>query len=78
VPAIVQDYLDATVLMMAWMNQGRCKKLNTGKHGFGVVPGPSCGMEKPGHIQKVILNADCDNDALLIGVEQLGDCLPHR
>lgn len=27
VPAIVQDYLDGTVLMMAWMNQESLQKL---------------------------------------------------
>jgi len=46
VPAIVQDYLDATVLMMAWMNQESLQKLELGKHGFGVVPVPSCGIRR--------------------------------
>jgi phosphoribosyl-ATP pyrophosphohydrolase/phosphoribosyl-AMP cyclohydrolase len=35
VPAIVQDYLDGTVLMMAWMNQESLKKtLETGDTWF--------------------------------------------
>ena len=35
VPAIVQDYLDGTVLMMAWMNQeSLTKTLETGETWF--------------------------------------------
>ena len=35
VPAIVQDYLDGTVLMMAWMNQKSLQKtLDTGETWF--------------------------------------------
>ena len=35
VPAIVQDYLDGTVLMMAWMNQKSLQKtLETGETWF--------------------------------------------
>jgi len=34
--------------------------------------------ETSGHIQKVVARYDCDSDALLIGVEQLGDIVPHR
>ncbi|MFQ3614478.1 MAG: hypothetical protein SNJ68_12300, partial [Cyanobacteriota bacterium] len=32
IPAIVQDYLDGTVLMLAWMNRGSLQKtLETGR-----------------------------------------------
>ncbi|MFM6755874.1 MAG: phosphoribosyl-AMP cyclohydrolase, partial [Dolichospermum sp.] len=35
VPAIIQDYLDGTVLMMAWMNQESLQKtLETGETWF--------------------------------------------
>ncbi|MBD2727085.1 bifunctional phosphoribosyl-AMP cyclohydrolase/phosphoribosyl-ATP diphosphatase HisIE [Nostoc sp. FACHB-892] len=81
VPAIVQDYLDGTVLMMAWMNQESLQKtLETEETWFW-----SRSRQKfwhkgatSGHIQKVqSIRYDCDSDALLIGVEQLGDVACH-
>ena len=81
VPAIVQDYLDGTVLMMAWMNQESLQKtLETGETWFW-----SRSRQKlwhkgatSGHIQHVhSLRYDCDSDALLIGVEQVGDIACH-
>jgi phosphoribosyl-ATP pyrophosphohydrolase/phosphoribosyl-AMP cyclohydrolase len=81
VPAIVQDYLDATVLMMAWMNQESLQKtLDTGETWFWSRSRAELWHkgETSGHIQKVrSLRYDCDNDALLIGVEQLGDIACH-
>ena len=44
VPAIIQDYLDGTVLMMAWMNRESLQRtLDTGETWFGVVPGRNFG-----------------------------------
>ena len=81
VPAIVQDYLDATVLMMAWMNQESLQKtLNTGETWFWSRSRAELWHkgETSGHIQKVkSLRYDCDSDALLIGVEQVGDIACH-
>lgn len=81
VPAIVQDHLDATVLMMAWMNQESLQKtLNTGETWFWSRSRAELWHkgETSGHIQKVkSLRYDCDSDALLIGVEQLGDIACH-
>jgi len=81
VPAIVQDYLDGAVLMMAWMNRNSLQKtLDTGETWFW---SRSRGQlwhkgETSGHIQKVrFLRYDCDRDALLIGVEQVGDIACH-
>ncbi len=81
VPAIIQDYLDGTVLMMAWMNrESLSKTLETGETWFW---SRSRGKlwhkgETSGHIQKVReLRYDCDSDALLIGVEQVGDIACH-
>jgi len=81
VPAIIQDYLDGTVLMMAWMNQESLQKtLETGETWFWSRSRQEFWHkgETSGHIQKVqSIRYDCDSDALLIGVEQLGDVACH-
>ena len=81
VPAIVQDYLDGTVLMMAWMNRDSLQKtLDTGETWFWSRSRSQLWHkgETSGHIQKVrSLRYDCDSDALLIGIEQIGDIACH-
>jgi phosphoribosyl-ATP pyrophosphohydrolase/phosphoribosyl-AMP cyclohydrolase len=81
VPAIVQDYLDGTVLMMAWMNRESLQKtLDTGETWFWSRSRAQLWHkgETSGHLQKVrSLRYDCDSDALLIGVEQIGDIACH-
>ncbi|MCV3216482.1 bifunctional phosphoribosyl-AMP cyclohydrolase/phosphoribosyl-ATP diphosphatase HisIE [Plectonema radiosum NIES-515] len=81
VPAIIQDYLDGTVLMMAWMNQESLQKtLETGETWFWSRSRENLWHkgETSGHLQKVrSIRYDCDSDALLIGVEQLGDIACH-
>ncbi|MEH1865305.1 MAG: bifunctional phosphoribosyl-AMP cyclohydrolase/phosphoribosyl-ATP diphosphatase HisIE [Nostoc sp.] len=81
VPAIVQDYLDGTVLMMAWMSQESLQKtLETEETWFWSRSRQELWHKgaTSGHIQKVqSIRYDCDSDALLIGVEQLGDVACH-
>jgi phosphoribosyl-ATP pyrophosphohydrolase/phosphoribosyl-AMP cyclohydrolase len=81
VAAIVQDYLDGTVLMMAWMNRESLDKtLETGETWFWSRSRQELWHKgaTSGHIQKVqSMRYDCDSDALLIGVEQLGDIACH-
>ena len=81
VPAIVQDYLDGTVLMMAWMNQDSLQKtLDTRETWFWSRSRAQLWHKgaTSGHIQKVrSLRYDCDSDALLVGVEQVGDIACH-
>lgn len=81
VPAIVQDYLDGTVLMMAWMNrESLLQTLKTGETCFWSRSRQQLWHKgaTSGHIQKVrSIRYDCDSDALLIGVEQLGDIACH-
>jgi phosphoribosyl-ATP pyrophosphohydrolase/phosphoribosyl-AMP cyclohydrolase len=81
VPAIVQDYLDGTVLMMAWMNQESLgKTLETGETWFWSRSRQELWHKgaTSGHLQRVqSLRYDCDSDALLIGVEQEGDIACH-
>lgn len=81
VPAIVQDYLDGAVLMMAWMNRESLQKtLETGETWFWSRSRAELWHKgaTSGHIQKVrSLRYDCDSDALLLGVEQIGDIACH-
>ncbi|MBW4550468.1 MAG: bifunctional phosphoribosyl-AMP cyclohydrolase/phosphoribosyl-ATP diphosphatase HisIE [Aphanocapsa sp. GSE-SYN-MK-11-07L] len=81
VPAIVQDYLDGTVLMMAWMNQASLHKtLETGQTWFWSRSRAELWPKgaTSGHVQNVrSLRYDCDSDTLLIGVEQIGDIACH-
>lgn len=81
VPAIIQDYLDGTVLMMAWMNAVSLQKtLETGETWFWSRSRQELWHkgETSRHLQKVkAVRYDCDSDALLITVEQLGDIACH-
>ncbi|MBD1911510.1 MULTISPECIES: bifunctional phosphoribosyl-AMP cyclohydrolase/phosphoribosyl-ATP diphosphatase HisIE [unclassified Leptolyngbya] len=81
VPAIVQDYLDGTVLMMAWMNRESLQKtLETGETWFWSRSRQEFWHkgETSGHLQHVkSIRYDCDSDALLVGVEQVGDVACH-
>jgi len=81
VPAIVQDYLDGTVLMMAWMSEISLQKtLATGETWFWSRSRQELWHkgETSGHLQKVkAVRYDCDSDALLITVEQLGEIACH-
>ncbi len=81
VPAIVQDYLDGTVLMMAWMNAESLQKtLDTGETWFWSRSRQEFWHkgETSGHLQHVKdIRYDCDSDALLVTVEQVGDIACH-
>jgi phosphoribosyl-ATP pyrophosphohydrolase/phosphoribosyl-AMP cyclohydrolase len=81
VPAIVQDYLDGTVLMMAWMNQESLQRTQeTGETWFWSRSRNELWHKgaTSGHLQYVrSLRYDCDSDALLISVEQIGDIACH-
>jgi phosphoribosyl-AMP cyclohydrolase / phosphoribosyl-ATP pyrophosphohydrolase len=81
VPAIAQDYLDGTVLMLAWMNQASLEKtLATGETWYWSRSRQELWHkgETSGHIQKVrSLRYDCDSDALLVTIEQVGDVACH-
>ncbi len=81
VPAIVQDYLDGTVLMMAWMNQESLQKtLETGETWFWSRSRQEFWHKgaTSGHLQQVkSMRYDCDSDAILVTVEQIGDIACH-
>jgi phosphoribosyl-ATP pyrophosphohydrolase/phosphoribosyl-AMP cyclohydrolase len=81
VPVIAQDYLDGTVLMMAWMNQESLQKtLSTGEAWYWSRSRQELWHKgaTSGHRQKVKgMRYDCDSDALLLTIEQLGDIACH-
>ena len=81
VAAIAQDYLDGTVLMMAWMNRESLQKtLETGETWYWSRSRSQLWHkgETSGHIQKVrSIRYDCDSDAILMTVEQTGDIACH-
>ena len=82
VPAIVQDCLDGTVLMMAWMNRESLQKtLESGQTWFWSRSRSELWHKgaTSGHFQNVrSLRYDCDSDTLLIGIEQMGDIACHK
>ena len=77
VPAIVQDYRTKEVLMLAYMNKESLDKtIKTGKTCFYSRSRKTLWEkgETSGHTQYVkSISVDCDNDTLLISVEQVGD-----
>ncbi len=81
VPAIVQDYLDGTILMMAWMNRESLQKtLETGETWFWSRSRQEFWHKgaTSGHTQKLqSIRYDCDSDAILVSVEQIGDIACH-
>jgi len=81
IPAIAQDYLDGTVLMMAWMNRESLQKtLETGESWNWSRSRQELWHKgaTSGHLQKdKAMRYDCDSDALLITIEQIGDIACH-
>ncbi len=81
VPAIAQDYQTGTVLMMAWMNAEALAL--TVQEQRAIYWSRSRGKlwrkgEESGHVQKLYeLRIDCDQDVVLLKVEQLGQIACH-
>ena len=81
IPAIVQDYYTGRVLMLAYVNQD--------SYDYMIENGETCFWsrsrnelwhkgETSGNVQKIKSIAfDCDDDTLLIQVEQIGKCACH-
>jgi phosphoribosyl-AMP cyclohydrolase len=76
IPAIIQDHANGQVLMMAWMNEESLRRtIDTGKCTYWSRSRPSFWVkgETSGHTQIVKrISVDCDQDCLLIQVEQMG------
>ncbi|BCX89748.1 phosphoribosyl-AMP cyclohydrolase [Methylomarinovum tepidoasis] len=81
VPAIAQDAASGEVLMLAWMNREALAA--TAAEGVAVYWSRSRNRlwrkgETSGHVQKVReLRLDCDGDAILLKVEQMGGIACH-
>ena len=81
VPVVVQEAGDGKVLMFAWMNREALKR--TVSSGEAVYWSRSRKKlwrkgEESGHVQKVKeIRLDCDQDVLLLAVEQIGGIACH-
>ena len=81
IAAVAQDAASGRVLTVAWMNRDALKQ--TAEKGEAVYWSRSRGRlwrkgEQSGHLQKVReLRLDCDADAVLLMVEQVGGIACH-
>ena len=81
VPSIAQDAETGRVLMFAWMNRESLSM--TAEKGEAVYFSRSRNKlwhkgEESGHTQKVkSIRLDCDNDVILLGIEQTGGIACH-
>ena len=81
VPAIAQDVASGEVLMMAYMNEdSRKRTLETGEAHYWSRSRQEIWHKggTSGHVQKVrSIRLDCDNDTILLLVEQVGGAACH-
>ena len=81
VPVIAQDAASGEVLMFAWMNRDALER--TAQAGEAVYWSRSRRKlwhkgEESGHTQKVLeMRIDCDNDVILLKIEQTGGIACH-
>lgn len=80
-PAIVQDYESGEVLMLAFMNKAAWENtLATGKATYWSRTRQTLWIkgDTSGHVQHVReIWIDCDNDTILLKVEQVGGAACH-
>lgn len=81
IPVICQDYISGQVLMLAWTNEEAWKlSLQTGEAHYWSRSREKIWRkgESSGNVQKIeSIRLDCDNDALLFLVRQIGDAACH-
>jgi phosphoribosyl-AMP cyclohydrolase len=81
VPAIAQDAASGRVLTLAWMNrEALAETANSGRAVYWSRSRAKLWRkgEESGHVQKVLeLRLDCDADAVLLKVEQVGGIACH-
>jgi phosphoribosyl-AMP cyclohydrolase len=82
VPVIVQDYQSRDVLMVAYMNEeawGKTKETGKAHYYSRSRKGPWFKGEESGNFQEVIdAFIDCDNDTILLQVNQIGGAACHE
>ncbi len=81
IPAVAQDWTTGEVLMLAYMNEEAWRKtLETGEAHYWSRSRQELWHKgaTSGHVQKVrALRLDCDNDALLLLIDQIGGAACH-
>ncbi len=81
-PAIVQDHASGEVLMLAYMNEEAWgKTLESGKAHFWSRSRQQLWLkgETSGHVQMIReILVDCDEDTVVLKVEQLGGAACHK
>jgi phosphoribosyl-AMP cyclohydrolase len=81
VPVIVQEAASGDVVMFAWMNRDALER--TAQEGEAVFWSRSRRKlwhkgEESGHVQRVLeMRLDCDNDVVLLRVDQVGGIACH-
>ena len=81
IPAIAQDWRSGDVLMLAWMNREALEL--TMREGRAIYWSRSRGAlwrkgEESGHVQTLKeIRIDCDEDTVLLKIEQLGGATCH-
>ena len=82
VPAVVQDHATGEVLMLAYMNEEAWKAtLLTGKATYFSRSRQKLWVkgETSGHVQMIKdIRIDCDNDTVLLKVDQIGGAACHK
>ena len=81
IPAIAQDWLDGSILMMAWMNkESITNTLESGEVHYWSRSRKEIWHkgETSGHFQKLKgIRTDCDSDTILLSIEQIGSIACH-
>ena len=81
VPAIARDAETGQILMMAWMNRDALRQTaDSGKAGYWSRSRSKLWRkgEESGHEQKIQdIRLDCDNDVILLSVNQVGGIACH-
>jgi phosphoribosyl-AMP cyclohydrolase len=81
VPAVAQDAVSGRVLMVAWMDRAALRKtVETGEAHYWSRSRKKLWHkgEESGHVQKVkSIRLDCDEDVVLMEVEQVGGIACH-
>ena len=81
IPAIAQDWVDGSILMMAWMNEeSLIKTLESGEVHYWSRSRKELWHKgkTSGHFQKLKgIRVDCDSDTILLSIEQVGSISCH-
>ena len=81
IPAIAQDWVDGSILMMAWMNkESITKTLESGEVHYWSRSRKELWHKgkTSGHFQKLkVIRTDCYSDTILLSIEQIGSIACH-